>query len=92
MRLGSGVGLPSIDMADALPDERRELTGLRRLAALRFGDFDMLRRRVNVSRSVTEFNGTDSMTIWTGLRTAWTWRSDLLRTHCGLPQLGELLS
>jgi integrase len=34
-------------------------TGLRwgELAALRVGDFDMLRRRVNVSRSVTEFNG-----------------------------------
>ncbi|MGZ4586042.1 MAG: tyrosine-type recombinase/integrase, partial [Mycobacterium sp.] len=28
-----------------------------RMAALRVGDFDMLRRRVNVSRSVTEFNG-----------------------------------
>jgi integrase len=27
------------------------------MAALRVGDFDMLRRRVNVSRSVTEFNG-----------------------------------
>jgi hypothetical protein len=34
-------------------------TGLRwgEMAALRVGDFDMLRRRVNVSRSVTEFNG-----------------------------------
>ncbi|ORJ61152.1 tyrosine-type recombinase/integrase [Mycobacterium simiae] len=34
-------------------------TGLRwrAMAALRVGDFDMLRRRVNVSRSVTEFNG-----------------------------------
>jgi integrase len=34
-------------------------TGLRwgEMAALRLGDFDMLRRRVNVSRSVTEFNG-----------------------------------
>jgi integrase len=34
-------------------------TGLRwgEMSALRVGDFDMLRRRVNVSRSVTEFNG-----------------------------------
>jgi integrase len=34
-------------------------TGLRwgEMAALRVEDFDMLRRRVNVSRSVTEFNG-----------------------------------
>jgi integrase len=34
-------------------------TGLRwgEMAALRVQDFDMLRRRVNVSRSVTEFNG-----------------------------------
>lgn len=34
-------------------------TGLRwrEMAALRVGDFDMLRGRVNVSRSVTEFNG-----------------------------------
>ena len=34
-------------------------TGLRwgEMAALRVCDFDMLRRRVNVSRSVTEFNG-----------------------------------
>lgn len=34
-------------------------TGLRwgELAALRVQDFDMLRRRVNVSRSVTEYNG-----------------------------------
>ncbi len=34
-------------------------TGLRwgEMAALRVGDFDMLRRRVNVPRSVTEFNG-----------------------------------
>jgi integrase len=34
-------------------------TGLRwgEMAALRVGAFDMLRRRVNVSRSVTEFNG-----------------------------------
>lgn len=34
-------------------------TGLRwgEMAALRVGDFDMLRRRVNVSRAVTEFNG-----------------------------------
>jgi integrase len=34
-------------------------SGLRwgEMAALRVGDFDMLRRRVNVSRSVTEFNG-----------------------------------
>lgn len=35
------------------------LTGLRwgEMAALRVCDFDMLRRRVNVSRSVSEFNG-----------------------------------
>ena len=34
-------------------------TGLRwgEMAALRVGDFDMLRRRVNVSRSVTESGG-----------------------------------
>jgi integrase len=34
-------------------------TGLRwgAMSALRVGDFNMLRRRVNVSRSVTEFNG-----------------------------------
>lgn len=34
-------------------------SGLRwgEMAALRVGDFDMLRRRVNVSRSVTEFSG-----------------------------------
>lgn len=44
-----------------LPEVVRFLayTGLRwgELAALRVCDFDMLRRRVNVSRSVTEFNG-----------------------------------
>ena len=44
-----------------LPEVVRFLayTGLRwgELAALRVQDFDMLRRRVNVSRSVTEYNG-----------------------------------
>lgn len=44
-----------------LPEVVRFLayTGLRwgEMAALRMQDFDMLRRRVNVSRSVTEFNG-----------------------------------
>jgi integrase len=46
---------------ERLPEVTRFLayTGLRwgEMAALRVGDFDMLRRRVNVSRSVTEFNG-----------------------------------
>jgi integrase len=46
---------------DYLPEVVRFLTytGLRwgEMAALRVTDFDMLRRRVNVSRSVTEFNG-----------------------------------
>jgi integrase len=46
---------------ECLPEVVRFLayTGLRwgEMAALRVGDFDMLRRRVNVSRSVTEFNG-----------------------------------
>jgi integrase len=49
------------DAVEHLPEVVRFLayTGLRwgEMAALRVGDFDMLRRRVNVSRSVTEFNG-----------------------------------
>lgn len=53
-----------------LPEVVRFLayTGLRRgeLAALRVQDFDMLRRRVNVSRSVTEYNGL----VWSTPKTA----------------------
>jgi integrase len=47
-------------------------TGLRwgEMAALRVGDFDMLRRRVSVSRSVTEFKGL----VWSTPKT-WERRS-----------------
>ena len=47
-------------------------TGLRwgEMAALQMCDFDMLRRRVNVSRSVTEFNGL----VWSTPKT-WERRS-----------------
>jgi integrase len=59
---------------ERLPEVIRFLayTGLRwgELAALRVGDFDMLRRRVNVSRSVTEFNGL----VWSTPKT-WERRS-----------------
>jgi integrase len=40
------------------------------MAALRVGDFDTLRRRINVSRSVTEFNGL----VWSTPKT-WERRS-----------------
>jgi integrase len=59
---------------ERLPEVIRFLayTGLRwgEMAALRVGDFDMLRRRVNVSRSVTEFNGL----VWSTPKT-WERRS-----------------
>lgn len=59
---------------ERLPEAVRFLayTGLRwgEMAALRVGDFDLLRRRVNVSRSVTEFNGL----VWSTPKT-WERRS-----------------
>ena len=59
---------------DYLPEVVRFLayTGLRwgEMAALRVCDFDMLRRRVSVSRSVTEFNGL----VW-GTPKSWERRS-----------------
>ena len=62
------------DAVDRQPEVVRFLayTGLRwgEMAALRVGDFDMLRRRVNVSRSVTESAGV----VWTTPKT-WERRS-----------------
>ncbi len=60
------------DAVERMPEVVRFLayTGLRwgEMAALRVCDFNMLRRRVNISRSVTEFNGLVWSTPKTGER------------------------